>query len=257
MIAFRSLEWEAEKTPKGRWYFRPRPYVLLGVTALTIILSALFEFAQDFEVMQVLVGADLLRLFSRMLAVVSVLPLAAALAQERRRLSLYPAGNTLITRTGERKRGYEVRLQDTVLGGKTLVSVWATTDCGETYLLVPGQPEEKRQDLELLRNQWQPVGREAPPEPPAQKSFPLEAYLLLTLGALWLVCGKWWAPQLLWELDETHGVLVWPFGFFLLTLGVLELFGIKILESARRRDCGTLLGVAILAVYFFLSWRLI
>lgn len=199
----------------------------------------------------------MLGFFSRILAVVSALPLAAALAQERRRLSLYPAGNTLITRTGKQKRGYEVRLQETVLAGKILVSVWATTDSGETYLLVPGQPEEKRQALELLRTEWRPVGRETPPEPPAQSSFPLEAYLLITLGALWLICGKWWASQLLWELDETHGVLVWPFGFYLMTLGVLELSGIRILESARRKDCGTLLGVAILAVYVFLSWRLI
>lgn len=256
-ILFRSLEWEVRKTSRGRWDFRPRPHLLLGLTLLCGLLGfGLLSVAPN-SLHHLGGGGELLfRFLARLLQLASVLTLLACLANQRRKVSLHPASGVIVKGRELLQDGYQVEIRDTHLGDRTVVSMWAVTTEGRKILLVPGQNEDKRERLLTLQTQLQPWDKEQTSRF-EQESFPLKALICLLFGALWSIGGYLWAPYLVWAISETHGVLVWPFGLVVMTFGVLELMGISILDAAKEKRVETLLGVGLMGVYAWICWTAI
>lgn len=254
-IVFQSLEWEVTRNAKGRWYFRPRPHFLLGLTLLNGFLAWLcLAFGPRLEGFLGSGGVLLFVFLGRLLVLASAMTLLACLVNQRRKVSLHPASGTIAKGRELLTGGFRLQLRDTELSGRKVVSLWAVPHDGREVLLVPGQFEEKRSVLEELQSELQVPDADGILAP-GLDSFPIVPAIAGIFGVLWAVGGYLWAPGLVWDIDGTHGVLVWPFGFFVMALGVLEFLGIRIMEAAEKKGPATLLGVALLAVYAWLCWR--
>lgn len=57
------------------------------------------------------------------------------------------------------------------------------------------------------------------------------AIALMVTGLLWSIAGAIFARTWLFALDDTNGLLVWPFGLWLLALGTLERCGVPVIET--------------------------
>ena len=119
---------------------------------------------------------------------------------------------------------------------------------------MPGTFESARGRLEQLATSLRPGGEvESDDNLSPSRKIDLEGWIGVVFGLLWSAAGYLWAPHLLWEISDGYGVLVWPFGLFVLSMGILELAGIPIIRAGRKNNPLVLIGVLLLAVYVGLS----
>ncbi len=246
-----------ERTAGARWNFRPRPQFMLGLASFLWLLSAASFWSRG-KIGLLPPGAALFLSFLGTLGLLTgALLLLVALVQQKRAVTLHPPSSTFILRKKMVQSAYRVVVKETQVSGRTLVSLWAVLENGTEILLVPGTFESARGRLEELATSLRRLRREGEVESDDELSPPrkidLEGWIGVVFGLLWSVVGYLRAPHLLWEISDGYGVLVWPFGLFVLSMGILELAGIPIIRAGRKNNPIVLIGVLLLAVYAGLS----
>ena len=243
-----------ERTAGARWNFRPRPQFMLGLASFLWLLSAA-SFWSSGKIGLLPPGAALYLSFLGTLGLLTgALLLLVALVQQKRAVTLHPPSSTFILKKRMVQSAYRVVVRETQVSGLTLVSLWAVLENGTEILLVPGTFESARGRLEQLATSLRREGEvESDDELSPPRKIDLEGWIGVVFGLLWSVVGYLWAPHLLWEISDGYGVLVWPFGLFVLSMGILELAGIPIIRAGRKNNPIVLIGVLLLAVYAGLS----
>lgn len=198
-------------------------------------------------------------------AVGSALTLGAAIQRRRTRLVALIDAPRGVMRTRRRTINLasisQVHLTAQLVGGAERLGI-AIEVGGERIPLLGPQPARQGPIVlamvasihQALAAAGAPISDDVRPAPDRHLEGDTIVGLVFALvGALWSLGGLIAFPTWRWPLDEINGVLAWPFGLWLLALGLGELAGLPVVKTLTEGRRPIRLALALLIAGSYLA----